>query len=138
MRRNSEKGMTLVELMAVIVILGIILTVVAKNIFGQADAAKAKTNILRMEKIKGALELYRTEFGRYPSQLGDLIRPSADVQQSGKLFMKYAEESELKDVWNNDLLYKSENDGRSFDLMTLGSDGAPGGENASQDVHLKP
>lgn len=138
MKKNLEKGMTLVELMAVIVILGIILTVVAKNIFGQADSAKARTNVLRMEKIKGALELYRTEFGRYPGQLGDLIRPSADIQSSGKLFMKYAEESELKDVWNNDLLYKNENDGRSFALTTLGADGTPGGENANQDVTLRP
>jgi len=138
MKRNLERGMTLVELMAVIVILGIMLTVIAKNIFGQADAAKARTNILRMEKIKGALELYRTEFGRYPSSLVDLIHPSADVQQSGKLFMKYAEESELKDVWEHDLIYKNENDGRSFSLTTLGADGSAGGENANQDVTLRP
>ena len=103
-----------------------------------ADAAKAKTNVLRMEKIKGALELYRTEFGRYPGAIIDLIHPSADIQQSGKLFMKYAEESELKDVWNNDLIYKNENDGRSFSLMALGSDGTPGGVDAAQDVTLRP
>jgi len=138
MKRNLERGMTLVELMAVIIILGIMLTVIAKNIFGQADNAKARTNILRLEKIKGALELYRTEFGRYPGQLGDLIRPSADIQQSGKLFMKYAEESELKDVWEHDLLYKNENDGRSFSLTSLGADGAPGGTDANQDVTLRP
>jgi len=134
---KNESGMTLVELMAVIVILGIIITVVAKNIFGQTESARAKTNIIRMEKIKNALELYRLEFGRYPAQLIDIIRPSADVQQSGKLFMKYAEEEELKDVWNNDLQYRSENDGRSFALTTLGADGTPGGADAKQDVTIR-
>ena len=138
MKRNSERGMTLVELMAVIIILGIMLTVIAKNIFSQADNAKARTNILRLEKIKGALELYRTEFGRYPGQIGDLIHPSADIQQSGKLFMKYADESELRDVWEHDLIYKNENDGRSFSLSSLGADGAPGGTDANQDVTLRP
>jgi general secretion pathway protein G len=91
-----------------------------------------------MEKIRGALDLYRTEFGRYPGQIGDLIRPSADVQASGKLFMKYADETELKDVWSNDYLYKNENDGRSFSLTTLGADGVPGGADANQDVTIRP
>ncbi len=135
---RSERGMTLVELMAVIVILGILLTVVAKNIFGQTEAARARTNIIRMEKIKSALELYRLEFGRYPGQLGGLVKPSAEVQQSGKLFMKYAEEEELKDVWNTDFIYRSEGDGRSFSLTSLGSDSSPGGSDAKQDVTIKP
>lgn len=136
--KNSEAGMTLVELMAVIVILGLIIAVVARNIFSQADAAKARTNVIRMEKLRGALDLYRMEFGRYPGALGDLIRPNADVAQSGKLFMKYAEEDELKDVWNNDFIYRNEGDGRSFALTTLGSDGAPGGTDAKQDVTIRP
>lgn len=137
MRVRTNRGMTLVELMAVIVILGIIITVVAKNIFGQTDAAKARTNIIRMEKVKSALELYKLEFGRYPGQLGDLIRPSADIQRSGKLFMKMAEEEELKDIWNNDLIYRAENEGRAFSLTSLGSDGAAGGTDAKQDVTIR-
>jgi general secretion pathway protein G len=129
--------MTLVELMAVIVILGIIITVVAKNIFGQTDAAKARTNIIRMEKLKSALELYKLEFGRYPARLEDLVRPSADVQRSGKLFMKMAEEEELRDIWNNDFIYRGENDGRAFSLTSLGSDGESGGTDAKQDVTIR-
>lgn len=134
--RNDARGMTLVEVLAVIVLIGLIMAVVAKGVVGKGDAAKAKLNEVKMEKVKQALAQYRLEYNTYPEALGNLSKPSGE--QGGKLFVPLAEEDDLKDVWGFNYIYKTENDGRSFTLSTLGSDGVPGGEGAKQDLTMRP
>lgn len=128
--------MTLVEVLAVIVLIGLIMAVVAKGVVGKGDAAKAKLNEVKMEKVKQALAQYRLEYNSYPEQLINLAKPSGD--NSGKLFVALAEADDLKDIWGFDYIYKPENEGRSYTLSTLGSDGVPGGEGAKQDVTMRP
>lgn len=135
---RSQRGITLVELLAVIVLIGIIMAVVAKGIFGQAASAQARTNMIRMEKLKQSLELFRLEYGRYPGQIADLVKPSSEMRDTGKLFTPYASPDELQDVWKHDYIYQSEGDGRSFTLTTYGADGVTGGEGAKQDVTIRP
>lgn len=135
--RNS-KGMTLVELLAVIVLIGLIMAVVAKGIFSKSDAAKAKLNVVKMEKLKESIEQYRFEYNSYPSSLQDLIHPSGDVRDSGKVFVALAGADDLKDIWGFDYIYRAESDGRSFSLTSYGSDGVAGGDGPKQDVTLRP
>lgn len=135
---RREEGMTLVELLVVIVLISLIAVVVGQNVIGQGDAAKAELNVVKMEKLKNLLGQYRLKFNNYPATLEDLRRPSAEVQKSGKLFVSLAEESDLNDVWSFPYIYKSENNGRSFTLTSLGSDGVEGGEGPKQDVTIRP
>ena len=135
---NNERGMTLVEILAVIVIISLIITVVAKNVIGQSDAAKAKLNQTKMLKLKQALGQYQLEFNSYPTSLNDLVKESADVKKSGKLFIAMAEEDDLADIWGFPYEYKTENNNRSFSFKSYGSDGVPGGEGAKSDVTMTP
>ena len=135
--RNS-RGMTLVELLAVIVLIGLIMAVVAKGVLGKSDIAKARLNEARMEKLKSELGLYHLEYNHYPDSLDGLVHAGSDVANAGKAFMPYAEDEELSDVWGNKYLYKSENDGRSYTLSTLGADGVAGGEGANSDITMRP
>ena len=139
-RRRSldDRGMTLIEILAVIVLLGLIISVVAKGVIGKSNAAQAQLNVVKMEKLKSSIGQYRLEFGRYPSSLQELRTPSSDVRASGKLFVPLAEEDDLRDVWGNEYVYRDENNNRSYSIMSYGSDGAPGGEGANQDVTVKP
>ena len=91
-----------------------------------------------MEGVKNSLGQYRLEFNKYPDQLQDLIKPSAEVQKSGQLFTPLAEEKDLSDVWGFPYLYKTESEGRSYTLTSLGADGIQGGEGPKQDVHVRP
>ena len=135
---SSERGMTLVELLAVIVLVGLLIAVVARNISGQSEAAKAQLNQIQMEKLRSYLSQYRLQFNVYPDKLDDLIHPNSDVKQSGKLFLPLAEEKDARDIWGGDLAYQVENNGRSYSLTSLGADGVAGGEGANQDLTMKP
>lgn len=138
-RKNlGQRGLTLIEILVVIVLISLIAVVVGKNVIGQGEAARAELNIVKMEKLKSLLGQYRLKYNGYPDKLSNLIKPGADVQKSGKLFIAIASEDDIKDVWGAPYTYKSENNGRSYSLTTLGSDGAPGGEGADQDVTMRP
>lgn len=135
---RSEAGMTLIEVIAVIVLITLIAVTVGKNVFTSSSAAKAKLNVTKMTTLKGYLGQYRLQYNNYPARLEDLVRPSADAKKSGELFTPLAQESDLKDVYGSDYRYAQENNGRSYVLKTLGEDGAEGGEGAAQDVEIRP
>lgn len=142
MRKNSlltnDRGMTLVEIIVVIVLISIIGGIVIQGVIGKGDSAKAKLNMVKMEKVKSAIETYRLEFNGYPSKLEDLVNRSAEVEKSGKLFTPLASDTDLNDVWNFPYIYKTENSNRTFTLSSLGSDGVEGGDGAKQDVTIRP
>ena len=66
-RRANEDGFTLIELLVVIVIIGLLGTIVAINVFGAlgtSNVAKVKADIATLES---ALEQYRLDNLTYPS-----------------------------------------------------------------------
>lgn len=131
---KSEKGLTLVELLVVIVLISLIAVVVGKNVIGSGEAAKAELNVVKLEKVKNLLGQYRLKYNKFPGKLDDLVKGSEDAAKSGKPFFALASEEDLNDVWSNPFSYKVENGSRSFTLGSLGSDGIEGGEGAKQDV----
>jgi general secretion pathway protein G len=135
---SNEKGLTLVELLVVVVLLGLIFTVIGSNVFSKGEAAKAELNRTRMESIKQEISRFRLTFNSYPRSLEELVRPSSQMQQSGKLFSPIIKEDELLDMWGNKYIYRLENDGRTYTLTSLGSDGMPGGEGHAQDLTIRP
>ena len=58
---SDERGMTLVEVIAVVVLLALLYVVVGKNVFGQSNAAKAKLNDVKMNNVKNILQQYKLE-----------------------------------------------------------------------------
>lgn len=98
------------------------------------DAAKITLN-----NISSALIMFKLDNGRYPTTeegLAALIQAPANTKHSGK---KYIEsESVPLDPWDHPLLYFSPG-GRpdcQFEVISLGSDGTPGGEYSNEDLHV--
>ena len=121
--RALQRGMTLVEIMVVVVIIGLIAGVASVQVFGQLEDANIKTTQTQLKSIENALDLYRLSNRGYPSTaegLGVLAAP-----KSGAPVM-----SEIpKDPWGNDFIYLypgTQNAGK-FDLMSYGPDGVQGG-----------
>jgi general secretion pathway protein G len=122
MKKNS--GLTLIEIMVVVVILGIVATVVAVNVGGKVDPAKAKLTEAQIKVLKGEVELYKVENNRFPETLQDLVP-------------KYRDEAP-KDAWNRPFVYRVPGTRGTFDIVSLGEDGLPGGEGVNADLWSHP
>lgn len=136
----DNSGFTFIELMVVIVILGILAMVIAPNFMDAPDEARQNKARIDIKAIESALKLYKLDNGVYPSTeqgLEALVRPP----ETGTLPKKwrkggYLEKSNLpKDPWGNEFVYISPGINGSFDLISYGSDGAPGGEEAAKDIN---
>jgi len=136
--KKNEKGFTLIELMAVLVILGILGTIVVVNVapvFQRANLEKIKADIAQTEK---ALEMYKFNELQYPTTsqgLEALIIPNASLRNP-YLFPEDGYISSLPlDPWGREYLYEfPPRKSKKFDLYTLGSDGMEGGTGDDADI----
>jgi len=134
--RSRAEGFTLLEILVVLVILGLVAAVVAgPQIFKYLGTAKTEAAKVQLERIAGALDLYRLEVGHYPSEeegLSALIEEPAGATSWNGPYLKKKEI--LLDPWGRPLLYVIPGDHGEYDLYTLGADNAEGGEGEDRDV----
>ncbi|MSR63244.1 MAG: type II secretion system protein GspG [Planctomycetes bacterium] len=128
--KTRRAGFTLAELMVVIVIIGLLATLVVPNVvakLGKANLVKAKADIVT---ISGAVTEYAIDNGgKYPETIDQLIQPD----QSGHAYID--QEKEPKDPWGNPYQYEPPTSGQSkFRVLSLGRDGAPGGDGDDADI----
>ncbi|MFQ5559106.1 MAG: type II secretion system major pseudopilin GspG [Nitrospinota bacterium] len=135
--RRGEAGITLIEIMVVMVILGILAGLVIPRIMGRPEEARRVKAEVQMKNIEAALKLYKLDSGTYPSteQSLDALVEKPTV---GIIPRKWNEGGYLKkvpvDPWGNPYLYLSPGEHGDFDLISYGSDGIEGGEGKDADL----
>lgn len=135
MQRTGQRGFSLIEIMVVIVIMGLLLSIVGPQVFDNVGKAQDQTVKAHFANIKTALDSYRLDNFRYPTSEQGLealvYQPSVDpVPKKWRQYM----EKLPRDPWDNDYVYTSPGDnGRPFDIYSLGADGTRGGEDADAD-----
>ncbi len=143
MMRNiffHERGITLIELMVVIVILGILAGLIVPRIMGRPEEARRMKAKIQMESIETALKLYKLDNGKYPTTEQGL-QALVEATEVGQLAMQwrdggYLEKGKVpKDPWRNEYVYLSPGVNGKFDLISYGADGQPGGEAENADVN---
>jgi general secretion pathway protein G len=129
---RNNKGMTLLEIMIVLVILGGLIAILATQVQGRLKKAKINQAKIQIAEYSKALDLYYTDCNRYPSSeegLNALLQaPSSCSNWGPDPYLKKL----MKDPWNGDFLYESQ--GNAFVLKSLGSDGREGGTGDQQDI----
>lgn len=128
-RSLNTHGMTLVEIMIVLAIIGSLMAVLLPNIQSNMQKSKVKESKLIMNNVINALNLYATDCGKYPKALENLITAPADCTNWGpEAYMKKAPQ----DSWKHDFIYELE--GNNFNLKSLGADGREGGDKYDKDI----
>jgi general secretion pathway protein G len=64
---KKHKGFTLLELLVVIAVAAVLVTIVAFGLTGARESARDGRRRADLESIRGALEFYRSDCGRYPA-----------------------------------------------------------------------
>ncbi len=128
-------GFTLLELLVVLAILGMIALIAVPQVLNYLERAKTDTTRIQIESIGAALDLYRFDVGRYPSEeegIETLVRRPVDVETWNGPYVKKSES--LIDPWGNAYLYRSPGEHGKYDLYSFGADAAEGGEDENQDI----
>jgi general secretion pathway protein G len=132
-----KKGMTLIEVMVVVVILGIIATVVAANIGGKPDAGKAQLTQAGLKILRGEVELFRVDQNRLPERLEDLVHRPEYIEPRKWPTDGYRTEMPV-DGWGRPYEYRVPGTRASFDIISRGADGKEGGEGVNADLWSHP
>jgi general secretion pathway protein G len=138
-RRSA--GFTLIEIMAVVLIIGLLGGIVGVVIFGQVDQARVTTARTQIKQIESALEFYRLDNGRYPTTEQGL-RALVEKPTSAPEPRRWRREGYLQggavptDPWGEPFQYEQPGTRNpyTFDLWSLGADGAPGGEDVDAEI----
>lgn len=92
------------------------------------DEARARATARRIRFIAMAAEAHRREHGAYPRTL-DQLRGTARLPEAML-------ERSMKDLWARPLVYTLDSATGKYEVMSLGADGAQGGEGANKDLRL--
>ena len=120
--QRRRRGMTLIEIMVVITILGLIMAAVGVAVLPQLDKARRDTARLDMHTIQQALKIYYARTSRYPDS-GTGLRVLVETQALDKLPL---------DPWGHEYVYLKE--GGQPVIISYGADGTQGGEGTDADL----
>lgn len=127
---HRTTGMTLIEVLAVVVILGLLAVTLTVGISGRISKARHEIARTQIAQLMGAIEAFRLEKRQVPTAAEGLSILSASPNTA-----YFMEPGKLLDPWGKPYLYivPGPNDA-PFELLTYGADGQPGGEGEHADI----
>jgi general secretion pathway protein G len=131
--RSQQVGFTLIELLITIVILGVLISIIAPEMFGKVDSSKRKAAAAQMQSFETAINTFRLDVGNLPDNLNELRQSNKEGWDG-----PYLPKSIPQDPWGTDYVYRIPGEsGNPFYLASLGSDKAEGGQDDAADIELQ-
>ena len=134
-KRNSERGITLIEMLVVVTIIALFATLVAPNMFKNLDKANVTAARTQINNFEQALLQYKVSTGTFPTMEQGLealhTRPPNVAQWDGP----YLKKEIPLDPWKHPYLYRYPGEhGDEPDIISYGADGQPGGDGVNADI----
>ena len=135
--RSVRDGFTMVELMAMLIIIGLLATLVVTKVASKIDQARVTTTKANLKSLHTAVNQFKMDTTRFPTEeegLSALIEQPADVEnwEPGG----YLETTEVpKDAWGQEFIYELyPESGKPFVIKSFGADKQEGGEGFDADL----
>jgi len=135
-RKRGEAGVTLIEMLVVVTIIGLFVALVGPMLFKKADEAKVTTTRAQIDNFMTALGMYKLDTGMFPTTEQGLqalrVKPADVTIWNGP----YMPKDIPKDAWGHDFIYRypGEHQADEPEIVSLGGDGQPGGDGTSADI----
>lgn len=130
----AMRGMTFIEMMVVLAIIGLLLALVGPQFIGQVGKAEVQAAQQQIQLLETALDTLRLDVGRYPTTAEGLealrSRPFGLERWDGP----YLRKAVPMDPWGNPYQYRSPGKNGAFDLYSYGADGTAGGDDENRDI----
>ncbi len=135
--RQIRYGFTMVELMAMLIIIGLLATLVVTKVASKIDQARVTTTKANLKALHVAVNQFKMDTTRFPTEeegLKALVEQPTDAEkwEPGG----YLETTQVpKDGWGRDFIYQLyPESGKPFVIKSLGADGQEGGEGYDADL----
>ncbi|MDO5505305.1 MAG: type II secretion system major pseudopilin GspG [Pseudoxanthomonas suwonensis] len=132
-RAGRQRGFSLIEIIIVVVIIAAIAAFVASRTLGGGDRAKVNLARAQVQTVAEKIQQFEMDTGRLPNALQELVTAPGVPGWLGP----YAREPDLLDPWNTPFHYQVPGQGQRFDLVSHGTDRAPGGESTAADIRYE-
>jgi len=134
-RKRREAGVTLIEMLVVVTIIGLFVALVGPALWKNTDKARITAARSQIQNFMTALGSYKLDTGMFPTTEQGLqalrVRPEGLTQWNGP----YMPQDIPKDPWAHDYVYKYPGEhGDEPDIISLGQDGQPGGDGLNADI----
>ena len=133
---KNQRGMTLIEIMIVLVILGSMAGILVVKVSDSLKKSRVQQAKILISEVGKALDQFNTDCGFYPTT-DQGLQALVSTPVGGKTCSNWGPEPYLKklpkDPWRNDLVYTC-TDGQHYILRSLGADGKEGGEGLNADI----
>lgn len=147
--QHKHSGFTLIEILLVIVIILMLAGALVVFVLPQQEGAEKNTTRLMLNQVASALDTYRLNMGRYPTEQEGglnalLVKPTFENERMGeKWHGPYIKPgTRLEDPWGHKVRYEivdrsldDQKSGPPYKLFSLGPDGQPDTED---DILLNP
>jgi len=130
---KKQRGFSLLELLVVMIILALLASLVGPKLLGTQGKAQHKTAKTQTEMLMAAMNAFRHDVGRFPTQQEGLTALVADpgVEKWGGPYLKKAVPN---DPWGNPYQYRNPGEHGEVDIYSYGQDNRPGGKKENADI----
>jgi len=137
-QRPLRSGFTMIELVAVLIIVGLLSTVAMTTFVPKIKKARVTTTKANLKMLHGAVTDYYYDVGEYPTEEQGLealvTEPTGVTGWSSEGYLQTT--SVPNDAWGNPFVYRSPADnGKAFVVISYGADGEEGGEELNADLY---